>query len=249
VRRLPRDGKSPDQRALHLGDVDNANQIACTDCHSVQPHPDERLNEHTDTVACQTCHIPTAAVVLPTKIEWDWSTAGQDRPEDAHEYLRIKGSFVYQQNYVPNTLYNGVVADRYLFGDPVDVDGITLINPPAGSIGDPDALIWPFKVHLGIQPYDAVYGYLLQPQTVGEYWVNFDWDAAFVAGAEATGLPYSGEYGFVQTQMWFPLTHMVAPSDQALQCAECHSANSRLNWEALGYPGDPIDWGDRDADE
>ena len=32
--------------------------------------------------------------------------------------------------------------------------------------------------------------------------------------------------------------HMV-PKAQALKCNDCHSANGRLDWKALGYPGDP----------
>lgn len=228
--------------------VDDANSIACTDCHSPTPHPDERLNTHTDTVACATCHIPEFARRLPTKIEWDWSTAGQDWPEDPHEYLRIKGSFVYADDVQPQYFwFDGTVAYRYLLGDPIDPNGVTLLNPPSGSIDDPNALIWPFKVHHGKQPYDAVYNYLLQPKTYGEggFWEVFDWDLALRLGSEATGLPYSGEYGFARTDMFWPIAHMVAPASEALTCAECHSENGRLDWQALGYPGDPIEWGGR----
>jgi hypothetical protein len=38
---------------------------------------------------------------------------------------------------------------------------------------------------------------------------------------------------------------MVQPKENALQCDDCHAENGRLSWEALGYPGDPIDWGSR----
>ena len=42
-------------------------------------------------------------------------------------------------------------------------------------------------------------------------------------------LPYSGEYGFVKTNYVYPTTHMVAPRDHVVRCAECHSTcNSRL---------------------
>lgn len=230
--------------------VDDANQIACTDCHSVTPHDDDRLNDHTDTVACQTCHIPEFARRLPTKVEWDWSTAGQDLPEDPHEYLKIKGSFIYESNVQPEYFwYNGDVSYRYLFGDQIDPDGVTELNPPAGSIDDPNALIMPFKVHEAMQPYDPVYNYLLQPQTVGEggFWVDFDWNQALELGSEVVGLEYSGEYDFTRTDMWWPTTHMVAPADDALECAECHSANGRMDWTALGYPGDPAEWGGRET--
>lgn len=229
--------------------VDDANQIACTDCHSGDSvHPDDRLNAHLDTVACQTCHIPEFARRLPTKVVWDWSTAGQDLPEDPHEYLKIKGSFVYEEDVAPEyAWYNGTVATRYLLGDEIDPDGVTTINPPAGSIDDPEARIWPFKVHEAIQPYDAIYNYLLQPKTVGEggYWTEFDWQLALELGSETVGLPYSGEYGWAETEMYWPTTHMVAPTSDALQCAECHGENGRLDWVELGYQGDPAEWGGR----
>ncbi len=230
--------------------VDDANQIACTDCHIETPHPDDRLNAHTDAVACQTCHIPTFANRLDTKTYWDWSTAGNDWEEDPHEYLRIKGSFIYAGDVTPEYFwYNGVVAERYLMGDLIDPTQITVLNPPAGSINDPNALIMPFKVHRAVQPYDVVYRYLLQPKTFGEggFWEDFDWDQAFRLAADVTGYPYSGEYGWARTEMFWPITHMVAPASRALECAECHSENGRLDWEALGYHGDPITWGSRES--
>ncbi|MCZ7673336.1 MAG: hypothetical protein M5U34_42595 [Chloroflexi bacterium] len=79
-------------RAISVS-IENSNQVFCTDCHEQNVHNDDRLNDHTDTVACQTCHIPEGAVREATKMSWDWSTAGQDLPEDPHEYLKIKGSF------------------------------------------------------------------------------------------------------------------------------------------------------------
>ena len=64
-------------------------------------------------------------------------------------------------------------------------------------------------------------------------------------GAGITGLPYSGEYSFAHTTMFWPQTHMVAPKSEALQCKACHAEGGRMDWEALGYPGDPIKWGSR----
>jgi octaheme c-type cytochrome (tetrathionate reductase family) len=229
--------------------VDDANQIACTDCHvDEELHQDDRLNAHLETVACQTCHIPSAAVRLPTKVEWDWSTAGADWPEDPHEYLKIKGSFIYEGDFTPEYYwYNGVVDNRYLLGDPIDPETVTVLNQPSGNIHDPNAQIWPFKVHRATQPFDTAYNYLLQPKTVGEggFWTDFDWNEAFVLASEVTGVPYSGEYGFTRTDMYWPITHMVAPAGDALTCGECHGDAARLDWEALGYNGDPIEWGSR----
>ncbi len=231
--------------------MDDENQVACTDCHADAPHEDERINDHTAAVACQTCHIPTFARKEETKTEWDWSEAGQDRPENPHEYLKIKGEFVYEKEVIPTYAWYSGTADRYILGDPIDPEQSTVLNLPHGSIEDPEARIFPFKVHLASQIYDSNYNYLLAPKTAGEggYWVDFDWDQAARLGAETSGLPYSGEYGFAPTEMYWPITHMVAPADTAVQCNECHpqdGAEGRLNWEELGYPSDPMYVGGRE---
>ena len=229
--------------------VDQANQIACTDCHHERLHADARINAHTDTVACQTCHIPRVAIKDATKVHWDWSEAGDPtREEDVHEYLKIKGSFIYEKNLKPSFRWFNGLAGRYLLGDPVVADGVTPLNPPLGGIEDSAARIWPFKVHTAVQPYDIEYGYLLQPVTSGEggFWTDFDWDHALRLGSEVTGMAYSGRYGFVNTEMYWPQTHMVAPKERALQCQSCHCEDGCLDWESLGYPGDPVKWGSRD---
>jgi octaheme c-type cytochrome (tetrathionate reductase family) len=227
--------------------LDTSNQVYCTDCHSENLHEDDRINTHSEHVACQTCHIPAGAVKDPTKMFWDWSTAGQDREEDPHEYLKIKGSFIYEGDFVPEYYWYSGIADRYLIGDVIDPSQPTMMNPVAGYINDPNARIMPFKVHRAYQPYDTVYNYLLQPKTVGTggYWEEFDWDQALELGSQAIDLPYSGSYDFAETWMYWPITHMVTPSEQALQCNSCHGPEGRLDWIALGYLGDPLEWGGR----
>jgi octaheme c-type cytochrome (tetrathionate reductase family) len=222
-------------------------QVFCTDCHATDLHGDQRLTGHLDSVACQTCHLPEAAVDEPTKMFWDWSTAGQDLPESTHTYLKIKGSFVYEQEIIPEYLWYSGLCDRYLFGDVIDPNTVTPLNPICGDINDSAAKLSPFKIHRARQPYDTVYNILLQPKTVGEggFWTDFDWDQALRLGSEVVGLPYSGEYSFAETIMYWPLAHMIAPAADALQCNDCHGSDGRLDWIALGYPGDPIEWGGR----
>lgn len=227
--------------------VDDANNIACTDCHTGTIHADERITTHLDAVACQTCHIPEGAVRDATKMHWDWAAAGQDLPEDPHTYLKIKGAFVYERGFTPEYLWFNGTSDRYILGDKIDPQTYTSINQPLGDIDDATAKIWPFKVHRATQPFDTEYLHLLQPKTAGEggYWTEFDWDLANRLGSEITGLPYSGSYGFAPTEMFWPLSHMVAPTASALQCNDCHGEGTRLDWEALGYYGDPLVWGGR----
>ena len=104
--------------------LDNANQIACTDCHNQKLHTDDRINAHTDTVACQTCHVPEIAVTQATKTHWDWSQAGDEsREEDTHHYLKIKGEFIYEKGLRPEYRWSNGLADRYMMGDKINVGG------------------------------------------------------------------------------------------------------------------------------
>jgi octaheme c-type cytochrome (tetrathionate reductase family) len=227
--------------------IDRPSRVNCTDCHSETPHVDQRLNEHTATVACQTCHIPRMAIDAPTKMAWDWSTAGQDLPEDPHTYLKAKGSFTYAQDVRPEYDWYDGRAYRYLTGDKIDDPSqVVPINLPIGGPGDADAKIWPFKVHRGKQVYDKKYKHLLTPRTWGEggFWNEFDWDKACRLG-ETPEAPYSGEYGFVETVMYWPLSHMVQPKEKALQCNECHGPQGVMDFKALGFDGDPMFRGDR----
>ena len=222
--------------------------LLCENCHGTHPHDIQRLNEHIGSVACQTCHVPEMAIKEPTKIAWDWSTAGQDIDvKDSHQYLKEKGSFVYSRNARPvYRWYNGD-SYRYLKGDPVNLTGITNINYPAGGIDDPEAKIWPFKIHRSKQPYDKINHYLLIIKTFGPggFWEDFDWNQAARLGAEASGVAFSGEMGFTITEMYYELTHMIASKDRVLNCTDCHSVRGRLNWKELGYTGDPAFTGGR----
>lgn len=228
--------------------VEDAHGVGCADCHLEPEHQDERINAHLKSVACQACHIPTFAGKLPTKAFWDWSKAGDPtRPDDVHTYLKIKGEFSYQQDALPEyRWFNGTVG-RYLMGDKIDPSRTTVLNPLQGSIDDPKARLWPFKVHRARQPYDAGNDYLFPPVTggAGGYWTTFDWDSAFRLGSKASSLPYSGTYGFAPTEMYWPLSHLVAPKEKALGCTDCHGDSPRFDWKALGYAGDPIKTGGR----
>jgi len=225
--------------------------IGCTDCHREAPHESERLNAHVSALACQSCHIPEFAVREATKMYWDWSQAGQDLPiTDPHEYLKIKGRFRYERDVVPEYYWYDGTADRYLKGDRFDPAEVLSLNRPHGDIRESEARIWPFKVHRGKQIYDTENQYLLIPKAVGPggYWTDFDWDEALTLAAPVTGLAYSGHYGWARTAMYWPLSHMVAPKERALQCVDCHGPGGRMDWKALGYAGDPYEVGGRNRE-
>jgi octaheme c-type cytochrome (tetrathionate reductase family) len=234
--------------ASHGSMASGTNHIGCTDCHEEKPHKDKVLNNHMEAIACETCHIPTFAREEPTMVYWDWSAAGQDKEVEYNKYGKAtyskkKGEFKWCRDIVPEYRWYNGQADYYQYGDVVDPENLVELNKLSGDIKDPDAKITPFKVMYGKQIYDSGNNYLVVPKLYGEggYWDTYNWDQAAKLGMESIDLAYSGEFGFVETAMYWPLNHMVAISKDALTCHNCHTTKrrARLDWEALGYEGDP----------
>lgn len=116
------------------------------------------------------------------------------------------------------------------------------INRYTGSAGDGNSRIWPFKQMHTFQPYDKGNNTLVYMHLWGNdedaYWGNYDFGKAIKAGMEKNNLPYSGEYDFVETYSYWPITHMVAPKEDALSCGECHAKEGRMkDLEGLYLPG------------
>lgn len=223
----------------------NENRALCQDCHTQKPHLTEVLNTHSARVACQTCHIPVYAKVNPTKMSWKWSDAGNlkdgkpfvlDDDQGEHAYMSQKGTFVWEKNVTPEYVWFNGTADHYLLGDKIDPKNPpVLINELLGSANDSESQIIPVKVHRGDQIYDKNYLTLIQPNLFSDapqdsaFWKYFDWHKAAADGMANIGLPYSGEHDFVETEMFWPINHMVSPAAQSLQCVDCHTReNGRL---------------------
>lgn len=252
-----------DRGGAHIrGKADKTNPVTCEACHGNRPHSMESvanlkpppgytrlalaamLNNHTDTLACQTCHIPSMARGgVPTKLLWDWSAAGRMGPDgkplvlrDEHGhvvYNAAKGRYELGENVVPRYMwFNGSVKYRVM-GDKVNTaDGVVAINHFEGSATDGKSRIWPVKVFRGIQPYDPINQLLIAPHTYGadeaSYFKRFDWQKAAAAGMAEAGLPFSGKVEFIRSEMTWPLTHMVAPKERTLACKECHTRRGGL---------------------
>ena len=229
-------------KPVSLVEDDQTTRITCVSCHTATPHKTEaKLNDHTDKVACQSCHIPTFARVKPTKMRWDWSTAGrrdsegrpirEEGPLGRHKYDGQKGDFVWAKDVVPQYFWFNGSLEHITAVTKIDDSQAVMLNDIQGNRDDPNARIYPFKIHTGKTPYDSgnktmVIPHLFGPKGSGAYWQDYDWDAAIRTGMAYNGLPYSGEYGFVETAYAFPTTHMVAPKENALQCGACHSNDS-----------------------
>jgi len=237
---------------LYTVSSSNKNKVTCEKCHTSTPHKSKLLNTHFAQVACQTCHIPVYAKVAPTKIYWDWSTAGKlknGKPytewskDKLHEYDSKHGTAVFAKDIKPDYVWFNGTADHHLIDEKInDTTKSLVLNKLLGSYKDnvkpSDSLhrskIWPVKIMKGKQIYDPVNMLLIQPKLVGPkgsgaYWADFDWNTSAKKGMEYIGLPYSGKYDFIKTEGYWPLNHMVSTSDKALSCTECHSKDGRLS--------------------
>ncbi len=228
--------------------------VSCESCHSASPHPITsvegiKLNSHTQHVACETCHIPEIARGgVATEVDWDWRTMGRLKDGEGYKlkeytqgdghhratYKSIKGSFTYAENLEPTyawfdgTMHYTTIDTKF---DPSQ--GPIEINSFSGAYGDPNSRIYPFKKMHTTQPYDKGNNSLPYMQLWGNsdaaLWGNYDFGKAIEAGMKNNDIPYSGEWGFVETYSYWPINHMVTPKESAMACAECHAEDGRLN--------------------
>lgn len=220
------------------GQKEAGNPASCEACHGNTPHPVERLNVHARKIACQTCHIPEfARGGKATKMWWDWSTAGKldknGKPfklkdSAGHDaYDSKKGDFRYETNVIPEYIWFNGKVNYTLRETKLDPTKVIKINSFEGSPNDGKSKIWPIKVFRGKQPYDVGNNMLVVFHTYGKddaaFWSNFNWDKAIEWGMREIGAEYSGKYAFVETEMSWPITHMVAPKEDALACNQCHA--------------------------
>ena len=167
-------------------------------------------------------------------------------------YHGKKGDFTYGTNIAPEyTWFNGKVRYTLLSDKIENPEEVLKVNEFDGSADDGISRIWPVKIFRGKQPYDPVNKTLVVPHTAGKdddaYWKSFDWNKSISHGMKTAGLPFSGEVDFIQTEMSWPITHMVAPAEDALTCSECHTENGRLqNIKGIYIPGrDSNHWLDK----
>jgi len=229
----------------------------CKTCHADHQHAINIIDQHTDRIACQTCHIPVYAKEQYVKTWWDWSTAGElkdgegafegrkvwkvEKDENGNKiYMSNKGSFEWGKMLTPDYVWFNGDTTYITLDDTFDPNSVVAINTLHGDINDPNAVIFPTHKFGGSQPYDAVANSLVVPNLFPTnpetaYWKNWDWAKAITEGQSSVGREFSGEYGFVETEMRWPLTHQVSHAENALSCVSCHSPKGVLDFKALGY--------------
>lgn len=245
--------KSKDVQGM---DVVGGSRATCESCHGLAPHPESanaKLNDHVDRIACQTCHIPALARGgRPTKTYWDWSTAGRlnEKGKAIVEkddkgriiYSSQRGSGQWAENLAPDYIWFNGRIEYLTMDDTIDPADIARLNILSGTADDPESRIWPVKTLRGKLPFDARNATLVAARLFGKksdaFWKAYDWKASISAGMKAADRDFSGEVGFIETEMSIPINHMVAPAEDALACVACHSRNGRMKGiEGLYIPG------------
>ncbi len=180
----------------------NFARAACTDCHGPTPHQGKvavngaQLDAHAAHIACQTCHIPAFSRGQFGKMDWDWSTAGNNtlgaagvvttKVDDLGQpsatgtavttYDFIKGSFRWMRNVKPAYAWSNGRSTHALVSDKGDlgalgVDGTDanriVLGMPVGSRAD--GKIAPFKLFRGRQAVyvDGANGFVIVPNVFG----------------------------------------------------------------------------------
>ncbi len=228
--------KSKDHRFVGSGSqmagTDAPSGERCGTCHDGRTaHRDATLAKHLARVACTACHVPTFAKDKPTDMHRDFSRSELVKGEGKYE-----PAITFQKNVKPVLAWWNGKATVQLPDAPVTGAGPVRFWAPEGSRADPEAKLFAFKLHTANMPVDSATKRLI-PVKVGILFKTGKTDAAIAEGAKAVGMdPKQVEW--VKSERYMSVFHEVAPKEAAVKCAECHGGG-RVDWKALGYPGDP----------
>ena len=208
----------------------------CAGCHSDTPHKRRvhqggKLDTHFNKVACETCHTGLRAAYAFESRSW------------ASGY---KVDVTHGEPWLPvHKWYDGL-------GPPVEYPamGHLPILEPADMINNPGAKIYPFndieatwwiKDGSGEQPaLDHVIP-LSVVRTVGGGGTPTEAQMQAYDGDGIPGADYPDAALMIGT-VCFNVSHSVVPKEEAFNCSDCHvDTGGVLDWEALGYDGDPAE--------
>jgi len=183
------------------------------------------LDQHSEYIACQTCHIPQLAhnPDMPSVTRRDFAVpvldeeSGLYAPEDAHATGDLRPEYAW---------WNGERLSSELQNERAE-----------------DSVITPWIRTIYNIPVDRSLDTPL-PIKTGVYGVSGDLEAAVAAGVEAwralnPDFRYSGAYRMAEASKPVRLTHQVSPANEALDCTACHTrSGGRVDFMALGYSPD-----------
>ena len=206
--------------ACHYGDE---LQLA----HGLQPHDGTAkgvtLNDHTDKVACETCHTGRRPNAALASRQWNVFTS-TEKPVPLTTWRDPGWVPVYKwyDNTGPGASGN--------FDLPI-LSYTERRSAPGAKIYPFNAVTVDWFVRTKNSAYDDI---IIVPEV-------------FAADSNADGTVTVEEMRQVYkhatlktADMNFSISHSVLPAMDALDCDDCHTRlGTVLNWEQLGYPGDP----------
>ncbi len=229
-------GKGSDLRA-----TDSPVVLECSNCHRAMAagdHEGSDIDRHTARVACQSCHIPIyakdasdTAATEATEVHRTWLDSHSPAPP-FHPIMDKQNDLVPEYRFWNRLSFNA------LLGDVAVIDPKTGRYPtsrPMGDVADPDAKLYAFKYKTAQQPIATSTGQLIALDT-SVFFATADPDAAIRQGLANMGLDPNEAYDWVETDTFQMLNHEVSPSDDALECNDCHGSTARMDLKGeLGY--------------
>ncbi|MFA7332141.1 MAG: T9SS type A sorting domain-containing protein [Candidatus Delongbacteria bacterium] len=236
-----------------------ANLIRCATCHSATgqaARPDLEIPipqhggipaTHFVRLACEACHIADTRglnlvsyeqLVRETEngrfLRWAPLTSGQTTPH-IPDYLWSNGTIWSDDSPRGfSQTFNNKVTPFHRLEARVPVDNLTGRQLPLdlAVIGDADSLMSNFTT----QPEDTLA--LLDLAVRRGVHLAAAADATAWGGLVNPDGDYTGSWRWESTTQHFPVQHGTRSATATLQCTHCHGT-TRLDWEALGFNGDP----------
>ena len=194
--------------------------------HGTRPHDNtatgEALNDHAVKVACETCHTGLRPNDALARRQWNVFTS-EGKPVTTWR----KQGWLPEHKWYDNT-GPGVSGDYRL-----PILGYTeRRNAPGAKIYPFNAVSVDWFVKTKQSAYDDI---IIVPEVKAA-----DKNGDGTVTVDEMRLVY--KHATLKTEdMNFSITHSVLPAEDAFECQDCHTYNSWvLNWEQLGYEGDPM---------
>lgn len=205
--------------ACHFGDEQQ--QAHDAQPHSMKTNKGGVLNEHTDKVACETCHTGLRPNAALASRQWNVFTS-DGKPLTTKRAAGWLPEHKWYDNTGP-----GASGDNHL-----PILTYTERRDAAG------AKIYPFNtvtVDWFVRKKDSAYDdIIIVPEVKAA-----DTDNDRTVTVDEMRVFYK-QATLKTADMNFSINHSVVPAVDAFRCNDCHGRGGWvLNWEQLGYPGDP----------
>ena len=194
-------------------------EVSCDNCHGVEIHENEMINQHSDKIYCTTCHIRSYGKEHPAETVRNWQDSSLAKTESNPAPIQVWWN---RDSWIMDLTDTVVVKD-----------GVSVVSKPRGSIDDPDSKIYAARLHLGTQPWDGtnMLPFVVKTKKGGGTMTEAVYDA--------TGITYS-PLEYVNTERYMGIFHGVSPKEEAMTCTECHQ-DHLIDFESLGYDVETFD--------